>query len=296
MAKAVNRVSQLTKTSHVALGSVVAGAGVMAAASAANAEMIGLEIYDINKSAKNSAFKFDLNKDGINDFIVRSKESGLDKKGFANIKGLSRKIEMPEKRAVNFDDVREPIKVLERGVGRVAVEKLDGDKTRFVERFENPGEVDGSSNFQSSGTFYTESFLEKPDFDIDKVQLFVEDGPEFIGPFSEVGDVGYIGLSLTFGEEICCIAQRAVLVDEGMELIHMGEDDEYLEGPVTFYGWAEVVRGSLTVNRVGFQTIAGAPAPIPGTPIDVPEPATLPLLALGAAGLAAMRRRKAVAA
>lgn len=295
MAKSANKVSQLTKTSHVTLGSLVAGAGVMAAASAANAEMIGLEIYDINKSAKNSAFKFDLNKDGINDFIVRSKESGLDKKGFANIKGLSRKIEIPAKRAVNFDDVREPIKVLDRGVGRVAVEKLDGDKTRFVERFENPGEVDDSSNFRSSGTFYTESFREKPDLDIDKVQLFVEDGPEFIGPFSEVGDVGYIGLSLTFGEEICCIAQQAVLVDEGMELIHMG-DDEGMDGPTTFYGWAEVVRGSLTVNRIGFQTIAGAAAPIPGGPIDVPEPATLPLLALGAAGLAAMRRRKAVAA
>lgn len=296
MANTADKISKLTKRSHGALGSFVAGAGVVAAASAANAEMIGLEIYDVNKSAKNSAFKFDLNKDGINDFIVRSKESGLDKKGFANIKGLGRKLKMPETRAVNLDDVKEPIKVLDRGVARVAVEEILGERGRFVERFENPGEVDGSSDFKSSGTFYTESFGKEPDLDIDKVQLFIEDGPEFVGPFSEVGDVGYIGLSLTFGEEICCIAQREVLVDEGMELIHMGEDDGYLDGPVTFYGWAEVVRGSLTVNRVGFQTIAGAAAPIPGTPIDVPEPATLPLLALGAAGLAAMRRRKAVAA
>ena len=64
----------------------------------------------------------------------------------------------------------------------------------------------------------------------------------------------------------------------------------------THYGWLELTRGSLTVGQVGFQTEAGVGALIPGPANQAPEPATLSLLALGALGAAAARRRKRAAA
>ncbi|MEO0410985.1 MAG: PEP-CTERM sorting domain-containing protein [Pseudomonadota bacterium] len=92
------------------------------------------------------------------------------------------------------------------------------------------------------------------------------------GPFSEEGDTDFIGL----------------FVDV------FGEEDDFFR----YYGWAEVTRGSVVIERAFFQDESFEPALIPlsdpiDPPVDVPEPATLPLMALGAAGLMAMRRRKA---
>jgi hypothetical protein len=59
------------------------------------------------------------------------------------------------------------------------------------------------------------------------------------------------------------------------------------------YGWIQLTRGSLTVGSFGYQSTLNADAVIPGA---VPEPGSLLLVATGAAGIAALRRRRATAA
>ncbi|MEM7569398.1 MAG: PEP-CTERM sorting domain-containing protein [Pseudomonadota bacterium] len=91
------------------------------------------------------------------------------------------------------------------------------------------------------------------------------------GPFAEEGTTDFIGLFV--------------------ETFDLEEFDRY-------YGWAEVTRGSVTIERAFFEDSPNTPIQIPFSdpidpPVDVPEPATLPLMALGAAGLLAMRRRSA---
>lgn len=94
--------------------------------------------------------------------------------------------------------------------------------------------------------------------------FFYRNGDE--GAFGNVGDSGFVGV----------------------EVISLIDDIE-----VVNYGWFEVLRGSLTIQRRAIETTPGLAAQIPDAPIiDVPEPATLPLMALGAAGLIAMRRCK----
>jgi hypothetical protein len=48
---------------------------------------------------------------------------------------------------------------------------------------------------------------------------------------------------------------------------------------------ARIQQGSITIDNVDFQ-------PNPFTPLDIPEPGTLALLATGAVGLLAVRRRR----
>lgn len=76
--------------------------------------------------------------------------------------------------------------------------------------------------------------------------------------------------------------------DHGYAAVRMMIEDAW------HYGWIELTRGSLTVGQVGFQNTAGADAQIPSGPTTspLPEPQTLALLALGAAGAAAVRRRR----
>jgi len=76
------------------------------------------------------------------------------------------------------------------------------------------------------------------------------------GPWDAVGATGFVGLFL-----------------------------DRLDG--RHYGWVEITRGSAIVGRAGYQDLAFAAAPTP-----VPLPGSLPLLASGAAGLLALRRRK----
>lgn len=299
MSHTSRKLSRLSKQSHIALGGLVAGAGIVGAASGANADAIGLQIYDINETAKEGSFRFDLNKDGRDDFRVFSDGDGPGEKGFAEIKGFktsggNKVMAMPGRELGKvLDEITTPTTTR----GKVALNPWQSIGDNFVQRFEASGEVTGASgDFQGKGTFYDDSG------DDGIVVLAALDdgpiGPNNTGPFSKVGDIGYIGLSLTVSREFCCDFEQGLeILEEGMDRVHMGNDEYIEEGPLVFYGWAEVVRGSLTVSRIGFQSTAFAAAPIPpGGSTDIPEPATLPLLALGAAGLAAMRRRKAVAA
>lgn len=72
------------------------------------------------------------------------------------------------------------------------------------------------------------------------------------------------------------------------------------QGGLNNYGWADIVVHpdySVTLTGIGYETTpgttiaAGAGVSSGGPPPDVPEPASIILLALGAAGIAAYRRK-----
>jgi len=62
-----------------------------------------------------------------------------------------------------------------------------------------------------------------------------------------------------------------------------------VDGSDSYYGWAELERGSLTINEAAFNNVAGDSF-YPG---QIPEPGSLVLLLAGAAGVSALRRRRA---
>ena len=111
------------------------------------------------------------------------------------------------------------------------------------------------------------------------------------GPLGTVGDTIYIGLrtvsglskplypaALSEGEEPICLVE-----DPGSIINQKCVID--VEQPQYTYGFAEITRGSVTV-------VSATSSPSGATVSAVPVPPGLALLATGAVGLAAMRRRK----
>ena len=96
------------------------------------------------------------------------------------------------------------------------------------------------------------------------------------GPLADSGDTAYLGFELF----------------ENMVIADQEEEVEIVERNV-YYGWLELTRGSITVGTLGLQNVPGAAAPIPNNaPNPVPIPPGIALMAAGAAGLAAVRRRR----
>lgn len=186
----------------------------------------------------------------------------------------------------------------------------------FVRRFKPGEEV-----FTKGNSVLGDVSVQLSDYDgmaqsdmLAPVASFYED---LEGPFTPGSGTGYIGLVLDIFEgqfvvtplDIDDVNDNAIRSVQDVVTSYPDSNGDYTDfdgypidggnvmvgGVTRFFAWLEVERGSLTVTSGQTQFLTpGAPAPIPQlTNIDVPEPATLPLMALGAAGLAALRRRKA---
>jgi hypothetical protein len=87
-----------------------------------------------------------------------------------------------------------------------------------------------------------------------------------------IGDTGFLGFQLT-----------------AYDFSYSAEE--------VFYGFIEVTRGSLSINAVGFQSVAGASLQItnvlsnPSQDVEASAPATLGILIMSFLGLALIRRR-----
>ena len=152
-------------------------------------------------------------------------------------------------------------------VTKVALDAPSSTKLKIARGAPVQGLPIGTSAIFTDDAGYTTLFAAGDEVDAGDgpVSSFAEFFDQTGGPFSDIGATGFIGLQLE--------------LEDG---IH--------------YGWLEVTRGSITAGRAGFQTTPGAAAPIPGgsmnPPAGVPEPAGLPMLAAGAAGIALMQRRR----
>ena len=100
------------------------------------------------------------------------------------------------------------------------------------------------------------------------------DSTSTLGNWASIGDTGYLGL----------IFVEAIFNEDAPT-----ETTEY-------FGWLELTRGSISIGTLGLQNVPGAAAPIPNNaPNPVPVPPGIALMATGALGLAAIRRRKKAA-
>lgn len=192
-------------------------------------------------------------------------ELDLDQDGaidfFFDLKGFSFKDSLGRFETATVSGTR-PGRI-EKDVKSITFANVSTSASKFITLFEL-GEDVSSDTFEDSsgfGRIFDSSRLQliEGDIGLDVAVATLVDEPASMG--LQEGESAFIGLSLTDG------------------------------GSVN-YGWAEVERGSLTILRTGYQTTAGAAAPT-GPVAPVPLPASLPLLALGAAGLMGMRRRAA---
>ena len=230
-----SKLQSLTRQSPLLASAVIASSMISAEAQAQTI------VRDVNivVDANNGSQFFDLNQDGIDDFIL-----GLN--SFTNADGDS--IEKADiigiKRVVFPPQFKNPLEL----TSFILADEDDFDFALAL----NPGDTVGAS-------------INRPDTRIS--EIFDSQNPT-LGDFTEVGDTGFLGLSIELFNEVT-------------------------QSVDTHFGFAAIERGSVTITQLGFQTIAGANAVIPGgTPAPIPLPATLPLMISGAAGLLALRRKK----
>lgn len=267
--------SELRKKST---GPLLTGVALLASAPASAELIITEKEIIINDGFE---YAFDLNGDDINDFkiSVGPNPNALQASSAQLLApGLSKSSEFPGRATIQ--GLREGHFTYRQGEDFLQNGGLKKN-SKFVYVFDAGDDVDGTVGRRTLDAklygFITESDPETGDE--------LPDRP--FGPFAEEGDRGFVGLSIqefNFKENDFDTATRM----DG-EIIHGGGEREE---PTINYGWVELVRGSINVLRIGYQQTVGAAAPIPGGPITVSEPATLPLITLGAAGLVALRRRK----
>ncbi|WP_299403627.1 VPLPA-CTERM sorting domain-containing protein [uncultured Roseobacter sp.] len=119
-----DKLEALLQQATLVTGTAVMGAFAATTAGAATVDANGLRIVDINETASNSSFNFDLNGDGVDDYSVAAVNRG--KGAFGAITGLAES---------KFDDP----------AGNVLT---DGELNRFrlALRFEEGDEVDADSD------------------------------------------------------------------------------------------------------------------------------------------------------
>lgn len=163
--KTRNKLEALLQKMTIATGTVVLGALASTTAGAATVDADGLRIVNIDQTADNSSFAFDINGDEINDFEVSAFEGIPAKRGIAEQKDFESSfieaLGSSSQNAAVFND----------GVST-------GDERSFAARF-NEGDAVGPG-----GSFLVDA----------SANLF----DSVNGPFATVGDTGFIGLLLSF--------------------------------------------------------------------------------------------------
>ncbi len=263
--KQTQKFETLLKQSTAVGGAAFAGVFVAGAASAGTTDLLStLEITDINVTLEaGEKFKFDLNDDGLDDFSFDVEAIRVKKKKKF---GLDERVDLEENDGPVMEEVTpERATIISFASGNRILVNTELDRVPFATALSEGDYVDGkpeSGSFRGGGALIYDTRLSS------EGQTLPEEGA-----------TAYIGLALGFDD-----FRETRLVD-------VDEDEEFA---VPSFGWIEVERGSLTILRAGFQTVAGLAAPIPAVS-TVPVPATLPLLLTGALGLTALRRRKKAA-
>lgn len=279
---------------------LLATTAAVSAVGTAHAELI---ITNVDETATtDNVVQIDLNDDGFMDFtfVVKGAEQDINLRSLSSketgfVTTRFRKAMKPlEKTALSVDTaIEEP--TLKPGKRGIFSDKKISNAQPYATRFEEGDVISKASGpFTSKARLYDDFGAEgrNPEVDDDDVKAIARDlsiiDEENFGPFAEVGDSGYIGLFVDLVPLRDDDDDRFLALNVE-EFEHMGEEEPSF---FRFYGWAEIERGSLNVIRIGFQSNPFQGAPIPRS-VDIPEPASLPLMALGAAGLIALRRRMA---
>lgn len=128
--------------------------------------------------------------------------------------------------------------------------------------------------FAAGSPINGESFLNPPGSKPQKQQFNIYNDLVAGSPFAEVGASGFIALSLSQ---------------------HPPKDSPKGTPGRTFFGFAEITRGSLTVEDTGFEDTPDTPIFAGAESSAVPEPSSLTLFAVAAVGFAVyyLRRKQA---